>query len=122
MKDEQPIRWLCRLWEVAPSGYYRWRHHRPGPRQREDTAIAAQIAAAHAASRGTYGAPRLVEDLREEGTRTSKRRCARLMRAQGLRGRKKHCRHPRTTDSRHEQPVAGNLIAQRPAPTGPNQV
>jgi putative transposase len=80
MKGEHAIRCLCRLWAVAPSGYYRWRQHRPSLRQREDAAIAAQIAAAHEASRGTYGAPRIVEDLRETGTRTSKRRCARLMR------------------------------------------
>ena len=121
MKGDYSIRWLCRLWGVAPSGYYRWRQHKPGPRQREDATIAGQIAAAHEASRGTYGAPRIVEDLREAGTRTSKRRCARLMRAQGLRGRKKHRRHPRTTDSRHAQPLAPNLIAKRPPPTGPNQ-
>ena len=43
------------------------------------------------------------------------------MRAQGLRGRKTHRRRPRTTDSRHAQPVAANLLAKRPAPTGPNQ-
>ena len=43
------------------------------------------------------------------------------MRAVGLRGRKKHASQPRTTDSRHTQPVAPNLIAERPAPTGPNQ-
>ena len=121
MKGEHSIRWLCRLWDVAPSGYYRWRQQGLSPRQREDAALASQIAAAHAASRGTYGAPRLVEDLRAAGTRTSKRRCARLMRAQGLRGKKKHRRRPRTTDSRHQQPVAPNLLAKRPAPTGPNQ-
>ena len=121
MKGEHAIRWLCRLWDVAPSGYYRWRQQRLSPRQREDEALAGQIAAAHEASRGTYGAPRIVEDLREEGTRTSRRRCARLMRAQGLRGKKKNRRRPRTTDSRHQQPVAPNLLAKRPAPTGPNQ-
>jgi transposase InsO family protein len=121
MKGDYSIRWLCRLWGVASSGYCRWRQHKPGLRQREDAIIAGQIAAAHAASRGTYGVPRIVEDLREAGTRTSKRRCARLMRAQGLRGRKKHRRHPRTTDSRHAQPVAANLLAERPTPTGPNQ-
>ena len=76
---------------------------------------------AHEASRGTYGVPRILDDLRDLGTRTSKRRCGRLMRAVGLRGRKKHARQPRTTDSRHAQPVAPNLIAERPAPTGPNQ-
>ena len=121
MKGGYSIRWLCRLWGVAPSGYYRWRQHKPTLRQREDATIAGQIAAAHEASRGTYGAPRIVADLREAGIRTSKRRCARLMRAQGLRGRKKHRRHPRTTDSRHAQPVAANLLAKRPAPTGPDQ-
>ena len=115
------MRLLCELLGVAPSGYYRWRPGRTSRRQCEDTVLAAQIVAAHAASRGTYGAPRLVEELRAAGTCTSRRRCARLMRAQGLRGRKAHRRRPRTTDSRHRQPVAANLLAQRPAPLGPNQ-
>jgi putative transposase len=122
MKGEHPIRLLCALLGVAPSGYYRHRQRRPSPRQQADAVLAAQIAVAHAASRGTYGAPRLVVDLHEAGTPISKRRCARLMQAQGLRGRKKHRRRPRTTDSRHAQPVAANLLAQRPAPTRPNQV
>jgi putative transposase len=121
MKGEHGVRLLCELLGVSSSGYYGWRQKRPSKRQREDAALAAQIAAAHRASRGTYGSPRIVEDLREEGTRTSKRRCARLMRAQGLHGKKKNRRRPRTTDSRHAQPVAPNLIAERPAPSGPNQ-
>jgi putative transposase len=121
MKGEHPIRMLCDLLSVSSSGYYRWRQPPPSPRQRQDEALADQITAAHAASRGTYGAPRILEDLREAGTRTSKRRCARLMREQGLRGKKKNRRRPRTTDSGHQQPVAPNLLAKRPAPTGPNQ-
>ena len=121
MKGEHGVRLLCELLGVSSSGYYGWRQKRPSQRQREDAALAAKIAAAHRASRGTYGAPRIVEDLREEGTRTSKRRCARLMRAQGLHGKKKNRRRPRTTNSRHAQPVAPNLIAERPVPSGPNQ-
>jgi transposase InsO family protein len=121
MKGEHCVRLLCGLLGVSSSGYYSWRQKRPSKRQREDAALAAQIAAAHRASRGTYGVPRIVEDLREEGTRTSKRRCARLMRTQGLHGKKKNRRRPRTTDSRHAQPVAANLIADRTAPSGPNQ-
>ena len=121
MKGEYSVRMLCELLGTSPSGYYGWRQKRPTKRQREDAALAAQIAAAHRASRKTYGAPRIVEDLREEGIRTSKRRCTRLMRAQGLRGKKKNRRRPRTTDSNHAQPVAANVIAERPAPTGPNQ-
>lgn len=121
MKGEHPVRMLCELFNVAPSGYYRWRHGKPSARQRQDAAITEKIAAAHRASRGTYGVPRIVVDLREEGVRVSKRRCARLMRQQGLRGRKKHRRWPRTTDSRHAKPVADNLLAVQPEPNGPNQ-
>ena len=111
----------CTVLRLSHSGYYRWCQQRPSTRQREDAAIAAKVAAAHRASRGTYGVPRILVDLQESGTRTSKRRCARLMREQGLQGKKKHRRKPRTTDSRHAKPVAENIIALHPDPTGPNQ-
>ena len=88
MKGDHSIRLLCDLLDVSPSGYYRWQQARPSPRARADAALAAQIPTFHQTSRRTYGAPRIVEDLREAGTHTSKRRCARLMRTQGLRGRK----------------------------------
>jgi len=121
MKGEHSIRMLCELLGVSPSGYYGWRKQRPTKRQREDEVLAKKIAAAHQASRRTYGVPRILRDLHDEGVRTSKRRCGRLMREQGLRGKKKNRRRPRTTDSRHAEPVAANVIAERPAPTGPNQ-
>jgi putative transposase len=122
MKGEHTVRLLCALLGVWPSGYYAWRRRGPTARQRQDTALTSQIAAAHRRSRGNYGVPRIVEELRENGTPISKRRCARLMRQAGLRGRKKHRRRPRTTDSRHGKPVAPNQRAQRPKPTGPDQV
>jgi putative transposase len=65
MKGEHSVRLLCELLGVSPSGYYGWRQKRPSKRQREDAALAAQITAAHRASRGTYGAPRIIKDLRE---------------------------------------------------------
>jgi putative transposase len=121
MKGEHAVRLLCELLEVSASGFYRWVQARPTRRQRDDADLAVRIAAAHRRSRKNYGAPRLVEDLREEGTPISKRRCARLMKSQDIRGRKKHRGRPRTTDSRHPHVPAKNLLAERPAPTGPNQ-
>jgi len=121
MKGEHPVRLLCELLAVSRSGYYRWQQRRPTKRQRDDACLAAKIAAAHARSRKNYGAPRIVEELREEGTPISKRRCARLMKARGLQGRKKHRRRPRTTDSRHAHAPAENLLAKQPAPTAANQ-
>ena len=122
MKGEFSLRRLCEVLGVSRSGYYRWRASQPSARQRTDHVLAAQIAAAHRKSRGNYGAPRIVAELQAEGTRTSRRRCARLLRDLRLRGRKKHARRPRTTDSRHGGPVAPNLLANHPVPTGPNQV
>jgi len=121
MKGEHTVRHLCELLNVSRSGYYTWRQNRPTQRQADDARLACQIAAAHKVGRGSYGAPRVVEELRDQGVRTSRRRCARLMRQQGLRGRKKHRRRPRTTDSRHQQPVVENRLPKCCALTGPNQ-
>lgn len=122
MKGEHSIALLCAMLAVSRSGYYRWRGRPVSARRRRDGELAAQIAAAHRTGRGNYGAPRIVRELREQGTPISQRRCARLMRELGLKGRKRHARKPRTTDSRHSQPIAANLLGERPAPSGPNQV
>ncbi len=122
MKGEHGIDLLCELLGVSRSGYYRWQTARPTKRKCEDAALAGQIARFHRQSRGNYGAPRIVEDLREAGCRISRRRCARLMKQLGIRGKKKHRRKPRTTDSRHDQPVAPNLVKLVEAPSAPNQV
>jgi len=121
MKGDHRIQVLCELLQVSRSGYYRWAENRPTKRQREDAALADQIVQSHQENRKVYGAPRIVEDLRAKEVRISKRRCARLMKAQGIRGRKKHRRGPRTTDSRHAHPPAPNLLREAVKPTGPNQ-
>ena len=121
MKGKHPVSVLCEVLAVSRSGYYRSAKHRPTQRQRDDARLAEQIAAAHAHSRKNYGAPRIVAELRDADTPISKRRCARLMKAHGLQGRKKHRRRPRTTDSQHAHAPAKNLLAEQPAPTGPNQ-
>ena len=121
MKGEHPITWLCELLGVSRSRYYEVRKGTPTARQRQDAELAPKIAAAHRRSRGTYGTPRIVEDLREEGVRLGRQRCGRLMKAQGIRGRKRNRRKPRTTDSRDTHAPAPNRLAKQSAPTRPNQ-
>lgn len=121
MKGDHPIRLLCRVVEVAISGYYRWRAQPRSRRQEQDEILAEQIAVAHRQSRNTYGAPRIVDELHDKGVKISRRRCARLMRTKGLRGRKKNRRRPRTTDSRHGRATPANHLASA-QPSGPNQV
>jgi putative transposase len=122
MKGEHNIELLCEVLGASRSGYYRWLTAKPSARRRRDAELVDQIIEFHAQSRGNYGAPRIQRDFKEAGIPTSKKRCARLMKERGLRGRKKHRRKPRTTDSRHTQPVAQNVLALLEPPTATNQV
>jgi putative transposase len=122
MKGDYPVRILCQILAVAASGYYRWRAQPRSRRQQEDEILTTQIVAAHRKSRQTYGAPRMVRELRACELRISRRRCARLMRARGLRGTKKNRKRPRTTDSRHGRSTPENRLASASSPHGRNQV
>jgi len=99
-----PIRLLCRCLAVSRFGYYAWRRRAPSARAREDARLRGEVAASHSASRRTYGSPRILRDLREDGHRVSRKRVSRLMRELGLEGRRKR-RFRATTDSRHRFPV-----------------
>ncbi len=81
-----PIVTMCRLLEVSTSGYYAWRDRRPSARAEGDGALLARIKTIHAASRRTYGAPRIHAELAAEDIYVGRKRIARLMRAAGLKG------------------------------------
>jgi hypothetical protein len=77
---------MCRLLGVSTSGYHAWVKRQPSHRAETDAALTADIRAAHAASRGTYGAPRIHAELMAKGIRIGRKRVARLMRQAGLAG------------------------------------
>ena len=124
MKAEHSIGPLCRAFEVSPSGYYAWSGRRQHPCQRRqmDQQLKDQISRLHAESRETYGSPRIQIKLREAGQRHGRNRIGRLMREQDLCGRQKKRYRVRTTDSRHDEPVAPNRLAQAPVVSRANQV
>jgi putative transposase len=108
---------MCTVLRVSKSGYYAWRQRREAghrsARAAEDARLLALVRDAHQASGRTYGAPRVHEELREQGERVARKRVARLMRAGGLVARPASRRRPVTTDSDHGQPVAPNLLGRR---------
>jgi putative transposase len=63
---------MCRLLGVSPSGYYAWTQRQPSRRAQTDAALVAEIRAAHEASRGIYGAPRIHVDLAAKGIRVGR--------------------------------------------------
>lgn len=84
-QGEHSVRMMCRLLEVAPSGYYAWLKNPVSDRAKEDARLLRLIRASFKASQGVYGAPRVFLDLREAGETCSKHRVARLMRENGIR-------------------------------------
>jgi transposase InsO family protein len=124
MKNDFPILALCNNLDVSPSGYHDWRKRRdhPGPRALENQTLTQEIVDIFADSRGTYGSPRLVRELRKKGRKHGRNRVARLMKEKGLAGRQKGRYRVQTTDSNHDEPIAPNRLAEAPAATAPNQI
>src|SRR6185369_13663379 len=124
MKTEYAISTLCRTFGVSVSGYYDWqtRQSTPAPRRAEDQQLQRQIVQLHQDSRQTYGVPRIQACLRARGQRHGRNRLHRLMRQAGICGRQKRRYRVRTTDSRHEHPIAPNRLASLAAPNGPDQI
>lgn len=121
MSHEHSIKAMCEVLEVSRSGYYQWRSAEPSVRALRNEAIKEKIASVHAASRSTYGSPRVTAALREQGEPVGRNRVARLMKEAGLQGRQARRYRVRTTDSRHNEPIAPNLLAKAPAPTKPDE-
>ena len=78
---------LCRHYKVSRSGFYAWEAREASQRRSNDEELGAQIARIHRDTRGTYGSPRVHEQLKRQGIHCSNKRVARLMREQGLRAR-----------------------------------
>jgi putative transposase len=105
---------LCRAAGASVSGFYAWLRAIPAVQNRAEAEaeLRGHIGRLFAARHRVYGSPRLHAELRREGRRHSRRRIERLMREMGLAARQGRRRTPRTTNGRHDLPVAPNLLAR----------
>lgn len=111
---------LCCLMGVTDRGFRAWKHRPLSPRKRRDMVILAYMREQHRLSLGSYGRPRMTEELNELGLQVGQRRVGRLMRENGIqivRSRK----FKRTTDSDHSFNIAPNLLQQHFTADQPNQ-
>ncbi len=79
------VKRACELLEVSRSAYYT--RHTKSTRERVDAQLTTRILEVHAASNGTYGAPRIQAELADAGHRHGRKRIARRMRAAGIAGK-----------------------------------
>jgi putative transposase len=112
---------MCRVIGASKSGYYRWKKQPQSKRQKENEKILMEIRESHKNSRRAYGSPRITNELRSMGTQCGENRVARIMKVHGIVG-KAAKKFKATTDSKHDLPVAENLLKQNFLAEKPNTV
>lgn len=112
---------MCRVFKVSRSGYYRWLKRGPSRREVDNRKLDAEIREIYNHNKGRYGSPKITQELKDRGWKVSKNRVAKRMREMGLRSiiRRKF---RVTTDSKHNFPVAPNLLERNFTADGPNKV
>lgn len=118
---QYPLTVMCRVFNIARSGFYDWLHRKPSRRVQEDERLKIAIKAAHKRTRKSYSARRLQVELAADGFQVGRDRIVRLRKELNI-----HCIQKRkfkaTTNSKHTLPVAENLLDQNFTPSAPNQV
>jgi putative transposase len=121
MRLNYPVPLMSGILKVSTSGFYAWRDRPLSKWAQDEARLEVEIRAAHKRTRQTYGAERLQRDLAEHGIQVGICRIKRIRRKLGIRCKQKR-KFKATTDSKHELPVAENILGQRFAVSAPNKV
>lgn len=119
-RDLYPIRLMCRLLDVAASGYYAWRRRPEPQRVQRNRELLEKIRSIHAASKGVYGSPRVHAELLAKGVKVGRHKVAQVMRSARLKGCPKR-RYRTTTQRDPGHQIEQNLLRQNFAADGPDQ-
>jgi putative transposase len=121
-EDQFPVELTCEVLEVSRSGYYAWKQRPPGTREVRRGELVAQIRQVHQESRANYGSPRVHRELKAQGVKCCENTVAKLMKQEEIRSKARRRFRVQTTDSRHDHPVAENVLNREFYPERPNQV
>jgi putative transposase len=116
-----PVAVLCRVLGVSRSGFYAWNQRAPSKRSSQDQVLARRIKTIHVGSHETYGAPRVHAELAESEIRVSRKRVARIMRQNNIRGVSRR-KWTTTTVRDRTASVAPDLVKRDFAVHGPNRL
>lgn len=110
LAETYPLEVACEVLDVSRSGYYAWRDRPDSARAKRREELAEKVKAVHEHNRGVYGSPRVFQALKACGESVCENTVSKVMRERGIRAKSKKKFVPRTTDSRHQQPVAPNVL------------
>ena len=118
--NDYPVKYLCRMLSVQRSAYYDWRVQPGKVVAPQELALRRRMKALFAASRGSLGSRTMMRNLRDEGFEIGRDKTRRLMKRLGLKVKQKR-KYKVTTDSKHNLPVAKNVLNREFSPSAPNQ-
>ena len=125
MKTNQadfPVRAMCRVLDLSPSGYYAWLDREPSARAKRDEELTERIQTVWRENRRIYGRPRIYADLKEAGERVGEKRVGRLMKQAEIVGASRRRRGPKTTRRNEDARPAPDLIERDFSADGPDQL
>lgn len=121
-RERWPLALLLKVLEVSRSGYYGWQKRPPSNRMQRRQTLAAEVRRVHEESHGVYGSRKVAEELVRRQVEACRNTVAGLMREMGLRSTaQKRRAYIATTDSRHTEPIAPNLLGRHFAATAPDR-
>jgi len=121
LRLKYPVPLMSQMMNVAASGYYAWRDRPLSKRAQDELRLEIEIKAADKRTRQTYGPDRLQCDLAAHGVQVGICRIKRIRTKLGIRCKQKR-KFKATTYSKHNLPVAENLLNQQFQIAEPNKV
>ena len=112
---------MCDMFEVSTSSYFLWQKTGPSDRWKKNEDLLIAIMDIFETSKGSYGSPRMTKELRAMGQNASRPLVARLMKAAGIQARRRK-NFVATTDSKHNYPIAPNVLDRKFSATRPGEV
>ncbi len=121
-RAEFPVRAMCRVLGLSPSGYYAWLKRTPPERARRDAELREKIEEAWEQSRRTYGRPRIHAELKARGERVGSKRVGRLMKQAGIEGVTRRRRKVVTTRRDAQARAVPDLVDRDFSVGGPDRL
>jgi putative transposase len=120
---EFPVRMMCRVLGLSPSGYYAWLVRPPSARAVRDDELVVKLEAAWVENRRVYGRPRLFAELKDvAGERIGEKRVGRLMKRLGIVGVSRRAKGPKTTRRNPDARPAADLVDRNFSAEGPDEL
>lgn len=116
------VKTMCETFNVSRSGYYSWKKRPASETAQRAESLTAEIADIHLKRKEVYGSPRVHQELLDRGHSCCVNTVEKLMRNAGIRAKTKK-KFKATTDSKHDRPVAENLLDREfDSPSKQNEV